>query len=131
MEKIIDPISREILKKELNKDRFLRYTRKGDNEIYCVDFHNSPNVVREIGRLREVSFRGGGGGTGLSIDLDDFDTSPNCYKQLIVWSPEDEAIVGDLFYAKMLLIKKEISNFLQLIILISQIVLLIVFYQTQ
>ncbi|MDP4797676.1 MAG: GNAT family N-acetyltransferase [Crocinitomicaceae bacterium] len=94
MEKIIDPISREILKKELNKDRFLRYTRKGDNEIYCVDFHNSPNVVREIGRLREVSFRGGGGGTGLSIDLDDFDTSPNCYKQLIVWSPEDEAIVG-------------------------------------
>ena len=94
MEKIIDPISRELLKKELNKDRFLRLTRKGENEIYCVDYHNSPNVVREIGRLREVSFRGGGGGTGLSIDLDDFDTSENCYKQLIVWSPEDEAIVG-------------------------------------
>lgn len=94
MEKIIDPVSRDILKKELNQDRFLRMTRKGDNEIYCVDYHNSPNVLREIGRLREVSFRAGGGGTGLSMDLDDFDTSKNCYKQLIVWSPEDEAIVG-------------------------------------
>lgn len=94
MEPIIDPIDRELLKKELNKDRFLRETRKGGNEIYCVNYHNAPNVVREIGRLREVSFRAGGGGTGLSIDLDEYDTSKTCYDQLIVWSPEDEEIVG-------------------------------------
>lgn len=93
-QKIIDPIDREILKAELNSDRFLRTTRKGDNEIYCVNHHNSPNVVREIGRLREVTFRHAGGGTGLEIDLDHFDTDEICYEQLIVWSPEDQDIIG-------------------------------------
>ncbi|MCH2230152.1 MAG: GNAT family N-acetyltransferase [Crocinitomicaceae bacterium] len=94
MENIIDPIEKAVLVKELSKDRFLRTTRKGGNEIYCVDIHNAPNVVQEIGRLREVTFRHSGGGTGLPLDLDNFDTSQNCYKQLIVWSPEDQEIVG-------------------------------------
>lgn len=94
MESIIDPIDRALLKKELNEDRFLRKTRKGDNEIYCVNIHNAPNVLKEIGRLREVTFRSSGGGTGQSIDLDDFDTSETCYEQLIVWSPEEEEIIG-------------------------------------
>jgi hypothetical protein len=94
MEKIIDPVDREKLKAELNPSLFLRTTRKGGNEIYCVDIHNAPNVVREIGRLREITFRDSGGGTGLSLDLDEFDTSSKCYKQLIVWSPEDSEIIG-------------------------------------
>lgn len=94
MENIIAPIDKALLKSELNEARFLRSTRKGGNEIYCVDVHNAPNVVREIGRLREVTFRRSGGGTGKEIDLDDFDTSKNCYQQLIVWSPEDEEIIG-------------------------------------
>jgi hypothetical protein len=94
MEPIIEPIDKAILKKELNPDRFLRPTRKGGNEIYCINIHNSPNVLKEIGRLREVTFRASGGGTGQSLDLDDFDTSENCYDQLIVWSPEDEEIIG-------------------------------------
>lgn len=94
MEPIIDPIDRELIKTELTAERFVRVTRKGDNEIYIVNQHNSPNIVREIGRLREVTFRSSGGGTGMSIDLDEFDTSENCYEQLIVWSPEDEEIVG-------------------------------------
>lgn len=94
MEPIIDPVDRELLKQELNEKRFLRTTRKGGNEIYCVDIHNSPNVLKEIGRLREVTFRNSGGGTGKAYDLDDYDTIENCYKQLIVWSPEDEEIVG-------------------------------------
>ena len=94
MEKIIDPIDRNILKRELSSERFLRKTRKGDNEIYCVNIHNAPNVLTEIGRLREITFRESGGGTGLPLDLDEFDTSENCYDQLIVWSPEDEEIVG-------------------------------------
>ena len=89
MKKIIDPINRDTLKKELNKERFLRSTRKGGNEIYCVNIHNAPNVLNEIGRLREVTFRASGGGTGLELDLDTYDTSENCYEQLIVWSPED------------------------------------------
>lgn len=94
MERIIDPIDKSILKQELNSDRFLRPTRKGGNEIYCVNIHNSPNVLKEIGRLREVTFRAAGGGTGEALDLDDFDTSEKCYDQLIVWSPEDEEIIG-------------------------------------
>lgn len=98
MDNIIAPIDRELLKKELSKERFLRTTRKGDNEIYTVNVHNAPNVIQEIGRLREVSFRAAGGGTGFPLDLDDFDTSENCYQQLIVWSPEDEQIVGGYRY---------------------------------
>jgi hypothetical protein len=94
MEPIIEPIDKAILKKELNPDRFLRLTRKGGNKIYCINIHNSPNVLKEIGRLREVTFRASGGGTGQSLDLDEFDTSENCYDQLIVWSPEDEEIIG-------------------------------------
>lgn len=94
MKSIIPPVDREILKNELNQERFLRTTRKGGNEIYCVNIHNAPNAVQEIGRLREVTFRESGGGTGEELDLDHFDTSEKCYQQLIVWSPEDEEIIG-------------------------------------
>ncbi|MFT5860502.1 MAG: hypothetical protein ACI865_002615 [Flavobacteriaceae bacterium] len=94
MTPIIDPIDRDILKQELSQDRYLRTTRKGGNEIYSVNIKNAPNVLKEIGRLREVTFRASGGGTGMEIDLDEYDTSENCYQQLIVWSPEDEEIIG-------------------------------------
>ena len=94
MEKIIEPIDRALLKAELTSDRFMRMTRKGENEIYCLNIHNAPNVLQEIGRLREVTFRASGGGTGLSVDLDEFDTNEICYDQLIVWSPEDERRLG-------------------------------------
>ena len=100
MKEIIEPIARDLLKQELTKDKFLRYTRKGDNEIYIVDNKNAPNVVLEIGRLREVTFRASGGGTGESIDLDEYDTNEHCYKQLILWSPEDEEIIGGYRYIK-------------------------------
>jgi hypothetical protein len=90
----IDPIPRKLLKEELNRKRFVRNTNKLDNEIYIVDAHNSPNTMQEIGRLREVSFAEAGGGTGNSVDIDEYDTQERCYQQLIVWSPEDEEIVG-------------------------------------
>lgn len=94
MEAIIQPIAREVLMKELSADRFVRNTRKGGNEIYIVNQHNAPNVLLEIGRLRELTFRSSGGGTGKSLDLDEFDTNEVCYEQLIVWSPEDQEIIG-------------------------------------
>jgi hypothetical protein len=100
MQDVINPISKDLLKKELSQDKFLRYTRKGENEIYIVDNWNAPNVVLEIGRLREVTFRASGGGTGESIDLDEFDTSENCYKQLVLWSPEDQEIIGGYRFIK-------------------------------
>lgn len=94
MKPIIPAVDRRILKQELNQVGLIRTTRKGDNEIYIVNQHNAPNVVREIGRLREVTFRYAGGGTGEELDLDNFDTDSICYQQLIVWSPEDEEIIG-------------------------------------
>lgn len=94
MEKIIDPIDVGLIQKELNQDRFLRYTNNGKNEIYIVNWRNAPNTLLEIGRLREITFRDAGGGTGKSVDLDEFDTCENPYEQLIVWNPEDKEIVG-------------------------------------
>jgi len=94
MQEIIPAIDRAILRKELTPERFLRYTNNGNNHIYLVDYHLAPNTLKEIGRLRELTFRAAGGGTGLSMDLDDNDTDQNCYQQLITWNPEDEEIVA-------------------------------------
>ena len=95
---IIQPVAKELLKSELTPERQLRMTNKSHNEIYIVDAHNAPNVLREIGRLREIVFRDAGGGTGKDLDLDEFDTCENCYKQLIVWNPEEEEIIGGYRY---------------------------------
>ncbi len=100
MEKIIPAVEKNILKKELAQERFVRKTNNADNEIYILNYHNAPNVMREIGRLRELTFRAAGGGTGLSIDIDHNDTVAHCYNQLIVWNPIDEAIVGGYRYIK-------------------------------
>ncbi len=98
MQPIIPPVDKQILKRELTAERQLRITNKSANEIYIVDYHNAPNVVREIGRQREEAFRAAGGGTGKELDLDKFDTMENCYKQLIVWNPEEEEIIGGYRY---------------------------------
>lgn len=98
MEEIIAPISKEILKSELTEDKKLRRTNKSNNDIYIITAHNAPNVMKEIGRLREIAFRAGGGGTGLSMDIDEYDTMENPYRQLIVWNPESEEIIGGYRY---------------------------------
>jgi len=98
MKQIIEPIDRSLLREELNATRFLRSTRKGGNEIYRVNAHNAPNVLREIGRLRELTFRAAGGGTGAELDLDEHDFGPFAYEQLIVWSEEDQQIIGGYRY---------------------------------
>ncbi len=94
MENIISPVAKDVLKGELTKERFLRNTNKAENEIYIVNSIDSPNLVREIGRLREVSFRLSGGGTGKEVDLDEYDGGEDPYNQLIVWDPIEEEIVG-------------------------------------
>lgn len=94
MKDIIPPVPLEALKDELNQDRFIRKTNKGGNMIYIINASNSPNTMREIGRLRELSFRNAGGGTGLECDLDEYDTGEDSYHQLIVWDPDEEAILG-------------------------------------
>ncbi len=98
MEPIIEKTPIDIILAELKKEYFIRYTKNGKNEIYIINYHNAPNVLKEIGRLREVTFRHAGGGTGKAYDLDEFDISENCYEQLIVWNPEDKEIVGSYRY---------------------------------
>lgn len=95
---IIAPIAKEVLKAELADDKRLRMTSKAGNQIYIVTWQDSPNTLREIGRLREIAFRAAGGGTGLECDLDEFDTMDNPYKQIIVWNPEKEEIIGGYRY---------------------------------
>lgn len=94
MEKIIDPIHKDILISELTKDKFVRSTNAGNNSIYLVNAHNSPNTMLEIGRLREEAFRSAGGGTGKSVDIDDYDTAPIPFQQLIVWNNDAQEIVS-------------------------------------
>ncbi len=91
---IIAPIDKELIKAELTKDLFLRHTNKAGNEIYIFKAADAPHTMQEIGRLREEAFRFYGGGTGKPVDIDEFDTDPDGYMQLIVWDPSDEAILG-------------------------------------
>ena len=97
-QEIIDAIPLELIEAELTEERFLRDTNKGGNKIYIVDAFDSPNIMKEIGRLREIAFRAGGGGTGKDCDIDEYDTmNPPC-KQLIVWDPDARLILGGYRY---------------------------------
>lgn len=92
---IMEPIERELLEMELTKDKFVKNTNSGNNEIYIVTYNNSPNLVKEIGRLREITFRDAGGGTGKDCDLDEFDIDKdNPFQQLLVWDPREKEIIG-------------------------------------
>jgi hypothetical protein len=99
MEAVIPPINRKAIIHELTAEKFVRYTNNGGNKLYVVTAHDSPNIMLEIGRLREISFRTAGGGTGKSVDIDDFDTNEtHPYKQLIVWDPKAKEILGGYRY---------------------------------
>jgi hypothetical protein len=94
MEEIIPKVDRALLKSELTPDKLFRKTNKSGNEIYLFTVHNAPNLMLEVGRLREIAFRFYGGGSGKSVDIDEFDTMKTPYRQLIVWDPQEEEILG-------------------------------------
>lgn len=94
MKDVIEAVDRNLIEKELTKERFLRNTNNGGNELYIINHHNSPNVMREIGRLRELTFRNAGGGTGKDLDIDKFDTQKEPYEQLITWDPDAKELSG-------------------------------------
>lgn len=98
MKEIIAPIDKALLKAELTPDKLLRKTNKGGNDIYVITHHDSPNVMLELGRLRELTFRAAGGGTGKEVDIDIFDTQENPFKQLIVWDSGAAEILGGYRY---------------------------------
>lgn len=97
MKTIIGPVDRELIIEELSSDKFIRDTNRGDNKLFEVTAEDSPHTMREIARLRELSFRTAGGGTGKELDIDHYDTEVG-YKQLIVWDPKDEEILGGYRY---------------------------------
>ena len=97
MEQIIDPVDTNLLLKEL-EGHLLRPTSKANNLIYDITAHECPNVMREIARLREISYRDGGGATGKAMDIDEMDTMAKPYHQLIVWDPDNQQIIGGYRY---------------------------------
>jgi hypothetical protein len=107
MKTIVPPVDKHLLEEELSNDRLLRETNNGNNLIYIVNEKNSPNIVREIGRLREVTFRDAGGGTGKEIDLDQYDFGEHAFQQMIVWDPEEKEIIGGYRYIKCKNLKVE------------------------
>ena len=94
MRRIIDPVDKDLIKSELTRDKLMRSTNKANNELYIFTHHDSPNLMLEVGRLREIAFRYYGGGTGKEADIDKYDMMDNPYRQLIVWDPEQEEILG-------------------------------------
>jgi len=107
MKTIIPAIDKKILEAELSNDKFMRVTNFGENSIYVCTAHDSPNVMKEIGRLREIAFRKAGGGTGKETDIDSYDTAETPYKQLIVWDPEDKEITGGYRFIDLNELKEE------------------------
>lgn len=91
---MLESVNLELILGELTPDKLLQRTKNGSNDIYVVNAENSPNVMDEIGRLRELSFSAAGGGTGQTLDIDEDDLGGDGYQQLIVWNPDDKEIVG-------------------------------------
>jgi len=63
-------------------------------DIHSVTARRAPAVMQEIGRIREVEFRREGGGTGRSVDIDDYDDGSDPFAQLVAWDPVHREIIG-------------------------------------
>ena len=100
MKTVIPPVEKALLEAELTPEKFVRETNNGNNLIYIFDYRDSPNLMKEIGRLREITFKDSGGGTGNEIDIDEFDLGEKPFRQLIVWNPEEKEIVGGYRFAQ-------------------------------
>lgn len=97
-EDIIPARDPNIIQAELSEQLLLRKTNRAGNEIYIFHANDAPNTMLEIGRLREIAFRGSGGGTGLPADIDAHDIDPNGYRQLVVWDPQKKQLIGGYRY---------------------------------
>jgi hypothetical protein len=94
MQRIIPPVAKKFLEQELTRVTFLRKANRGGNFLYTFSGREASSLMREVGRLREESFRGAGGGTGREVDIDSYDTSEAPYEQLIVWDPTERQVLG-------------------------------------
>lgn len=95
MKPVAEQLPKDQIIAELTPEKLLRKTNNGNNEVYLFDNNSSPVLMHEVGRVRELTFRHAGGGTGKEIDIDEFDLDPeDPQKQLIVWDPENLELVG-------------------------------------
>ena len=92
IEKIIDPVPIDKIEKEINylKENYHLFN-SNEYSVVCGPSVETPNILNEIGRLREVTFREVGEGTNRSIDIDEFDLY---FYQLIIWDNENKKIAG-------------------------------------
>jgi len=100
---VVEPLGEAIpveeLAAELARIGCLRKTNNANNEVYLFDSRTSPLLMKEIGRIRELTFRHAGGGTGKALDLDEYDLNPDHpQKQLIIWDPDNREIIGGYRY---------------------------------
>jgi len=118
MKPIIPKVDRRKIIAELIPERCLRQTNFVGNQIFSFKSSDAPNLMREVGRLREITFREAGGGTGNEMDIDSHDISELPYHQLIVWDPKEKEILGGYRYflcselgSDPELVKKHLSTF--------------------
>lgn len=113
MKPIVDPLPKDQIIAELTKDKLLRKTNNGNNEVYVFTNNDSPSLMHEVGRAREITFRHAGGGTGKEIDIDEFDTDKeDPQHQLIVWDPDNKEIIGGyrFYYPRKGCIKCDVTK---------------------
>lgn len=92
MEPLIDPVETELLIADVNSlPPSQKLLTSGDMDVWHASFKQLPNIMREVGRLRELTFRATDEGTGKSIDIDEFD---DYYQHLFVWNNVKNEIVG-------------------------------------
>ncbi|HNX86234.1 MAG TPA: lysophospholipid acyltransferase family protein [Bacteroidales bacterium] len=91
-EKIIDPVAPELIESEIEsiRNEHLLFEIQSSS-VFCVPSAKIPNTLREIGRLREITYREVGEGTGKSLDIDKYDAH---FEQLIFWDHSAKKIVG-------------------------------------
>ena len=91
-EPLIDANAPELIERDLAAlPQGAELLRQGSIRVLCARANDLPNVLRELGRLRELTFRGVGEGTGLSCDLDSYDQD---YWHLFLWDESARAIIG-------------------------------------
>ena len=90
---IVTPISMEVMKSEVDALRKMdcRLLESKNYEVFLTDSKDIPNILREIGRLREITFREVGEGTNEAIDLDSFD---NYYHHMFLWDNDTNKLAG-------------------------------------
>jgi len=98
MKEIISAIDKDLLIAELSNEKFICNSNRGNHKIFVVNNNNSPNIMQEIGRLREIAYRHVGSGTGNNLDIDSLDTAEVPYNQLIIWDSDNSQIVGGYRY---------------------------------